>query len=64
MIYGIQIASFLFLITIVVNYFKHKRLPLQSTVFFTAFIIISIVSLLSEAFTLITINNDALVNTY
>lgn len=55
--FGVQLASFLFLLTILFNYFRHKRLPLKSTHFFAAFLIVSLSNLIFEGLTLYTINN-------
>lgn len=64
MIFGIEIASFLFLITILINYFKQKKLPLQSTKFFTAFMVLGVINIIFEALSLVTIYNDEYINSY
>lgn len=55
--YGIQIASICFMVSILYNYFKNKRLPLRSTKVFTGFIIIGILNLVFEGLTLYSIHN-------
>lgn len=55
--YGIQIASLCIMLVITFNYFSHKRLPLRSTRFFTAFILFGVFNILIEFVTLFTISN-------
>lgn len=55
--FGIQIASSIFMITILINYFRQKRLPILSTKIFTIFILVSLSNLIFEYLTLYTINN-------
>lgn len=62
--FGLQIASTVFMLTIMFNYFRHKRLPLRSTKAFTAFLLVAFLNLLAEWATIHTINNVHLINTY
>lgn len=55
--FGIQLAAILFSLTILYNYFSHKRLPIQSTAFFTCFLIATLLNLVAEVLSLLTINN-------
>lgn len=55
--FGIQLAAILFSLTILYNYFTHKRLPIQSTAFFTCFLVAAFFNLIAEVLSLATINN-------
>lgn len=55
--YGIQIASLCIMLTIVFNYFRHKRLPLRSTKFFTCFLLCVVFNIVMEFLTLYTITH-------
>lgn len=53
--HGVQIASLAIIITILINYFRNKRLPLASTKLFTIFLFVAFFNILAEFGTLYTI---------
>ena len=54
---GVQISAIAFTIAISINYFRFKRLPLRSTRFFTAFILVSQIYMLFDLLTVYTITH-------